>query len=92
MGSINERQDTLFFDFRYRGQRCREYTKLSDTAANRKRMQVALDKIEADISMGMFDYAKVFPGSKLAVKFTGSRIAVRSLSRALRCWPRPRSR
>lgn len=69
MGSINEREGALFFDFRFRGQRCREYTKLTDTVANRKRMQVVLDKIEADISMETFDYSKCFPGSKLAAKF-----------------------
>jgi integrase len=75
MGSIRANHGDLFFDFRYRGQRCREYTKLTDTAANRKRMQAVLDKIEADISMGAFDYAKVFPGSKLAAKFSASQMA-----------------
>lgn len=76
MGSVNERLGTLFFDFRFRGQRCREYTKLPDTPANRKRMRVALNKIEADISTGVFDYAKCFPGSKLTLKFSGAAIAV----------------
>lgn len=74
MGSINEREGALFFDFRFRGHRCREYTKLTDTAANRKKMQVVLDKIESDISMGTFDYAKVFPGSKLAAKFSAASV------------------
>ena len=30
MGTINERGNRLFLDFRYRGVRCREYTKLDD--------------------------------------------------------------
>ena len=59
----------LFFDFRYRGVRCREYTALPDTPGNRRRMQRALDRIEAEITLGTFDYAKTFPGSKRAEQF-----------------------
>lgn len=69
MASVNARDGALFFDFRYRGARCREYTKLSDTPANRKRMQKALDKLEQAIATGTFHYAEFFPGSKLAAKF-----------------------
>ena len=66
MGSIRARSETglLFFDFRYRGQRCREQTLLADTPTNRKRLEKALAKIEADIAAGTFDYAATFPGSK----------------------------
>jgi len=50
MGSINRRgSGTLFFDFRYCGQRCREYTSLTDTPANRKKLQKVLDRMEADM-------------------------------------------
>lgn len=73
MASVNARAGSLFFDFRYRGTRCREYTKLEDTPANRKRMQKALDKIEHAIATGTFHYADFFPGSKLAAKFGGAR-------------------
>ena len=59
----------LFFDFRYQGVRCREYTALPDTPGNRRRMQRALDRIEAEITLGTFDYAKTFPGSKRAEQF-----------------------
>src|SRR5699024_5760539 len=59
----------LFFDFRYQGKRCREYTKLRDTAANRKKMQRVLDKIEAEITLGTFNYTQYFPGSKNAKRF-----------------------
>lgn len=69
MSSINVRGKFLFFDFRFRGERCREYTKLKDSAQNRKAMQKVLDKIEAEIMLGTFDYAKYFPGSKNAKKF-----------------------
>lgn len=70
MGSINRRSSgTLFFDFRYRGERCREYTSLRDTPANRKKLQKVLERIEADIATGSFDYRRYFPGSSLAARF-----------------------
>ena len=48
MASIRSRGENgcLFFDFRYLGFRCREQTLLPDTAANRKKLQVVLNKIE----------------------------------------------
>lgn len=55
---------TLFMDFRYMGKRCREYTALPDTPANRKRLEKVLAKIETDIVAGTFDYAVTFPGSR----------------------------
>lgn len=55
MASVNQRGGVLFFDFRYQGIRCREYTKLEDTPANRKRMQKVLDRIEQAIADGSFD-------------------------------------
>ena len=56
----------LFFDFRYQGVRCREYTTLEDTAKNRKLMQKALDRIDAEIALDTFDYGKTFPNSTRA--------------------------
>ncbi len=66
MGSVRQLsgRGTLFLDFRYLGQRCREYTALPDTPVNRKRLEKALAKIEADIASGSFDYAATFPGSR----------------------------
>jgi len=66
MGSVRQLtgRGTLFLDFRYCGQRCREYTALPDTPTNRKRLEKALAKIEADIAAGTFDYAATFPGSR----------------------------
>jgi integrase len=75
MASVNARAGALFFDFRYQGVRCREYTKLEDTRANRKRMQKILDKIEQAIATGTFRYVDFFPGSKLAAKFDGGSTA-----------------
>ena len=66
MGNIRLREDTgnLFFDFRYRGHRCREYTSLSDSGANRRKLKRILDKIEAEIEQGTFEYARYFPNSR----------------------------
>lgn len=62
MGSVRAlaSKGTLFMDFRFAGQRLREYTVLPDTPANRKRLQKALDRIETEIALGSFDYAKTF--------------------------------
>ncbi|WP_439101248.1 Arm DNA-binding domain-containing protein [Congregibacter sp.] len=69
MGSINERGGKLFFDFRYRGVRCREYTQLEDKPAHRKRMKTVLQRIESEIILGSFDYAAYFPNSANAERF-----------------------
>ncbi|WP_336162698.1 Arm DNA-binding domain-containing protein [Acinetobacter ursingii] len=65
--AINTRNGMLYFDFKFNGQRCREYTKLKDTTANRKKMQKVMDAIEAEIMLGAFCYAKYFPNSKKAL-------------------------
>ncbi|ALR18151.1 site-specific integrase [Vibrio natriegens] len=72
MGSINSRSGRLFLDFRYKGHRCREYTKLPDTKANRRRVSRLLKIIEAEIMIGNFEYAKYFPESKLVAKFANT--------------------
>jgi integrase len=69
MGSIRSRSGKLFFDFRYRGVRCREQTKLSDTPANRKRATNILERIEAEILVGTFDYITYFPDSNSTERF-----------------------
>jgi integrase len=71
MSSIRvlRRNGTLFFDFRVHGVRCREYTTLADSEANRKRLKKVLDRIEVEIAIGAFDYRRFFPDSKLAAQF-----------------------
>jgi integrase len=70
MGSIRVRKETgkLFLDFHYRNKRCREQTGLDDSQANRRKLEVALKKIEAEIMLGVFSYADSFPGSSNAIK------------------------
>ncbi|MEH6566625.1 MAG: site-specific integrase [Halopseudomonas sp.] len=74
MASIRVREQTgkLFFDFRYQSTRCREQTALDDTPANRRKLETILKKIEAEITLGSFDYARYFPGSSNARKFSAA--------------------
>ncbi len=69
MATVNSRGGKLFLDFRYMGERCREYTKLDDSPANRKRAKKILERIEAEIVLGTFDYSAYFPKSKRAEVF-----------------------
>ncbi|RBP69121.1 MULTISPECIES: tyrosine-type recombinase/integrase [Marinobacter] len=66
MAKVRARSDTnkLFIDFRYHGIRCREQTLLNDTARNRKQLETLIQRMEAKILVGEFDYAEFFPGSK----------------------------
>jgi integrase len=61
---VHKPNGALFFDFRYQEERCREYTLLPDTLANRKKLEKVLDKIESEIAAGTFIYANYFPSSK----------------------------
>jgi integrase len=59
----------LFLDFQYKGKRCREFTALDETPANRKKLETLLKRIEAEITLGSFDYQAYFPGSNNVAKF-----------------------
>lgn len=93
MGSIQVRKETgnLIVDFYYQGQRRREQTALPDTPANRKRVQKLLDRIESEISLGTFDYGRIFPNSKQIAKFddTPMATAVRAVAAAVAGVPYP---
>ncbi|MBQ4892157.1 site-specific integrase [Shewanella sp. MMG014] len=69
MGSVNTRNNKLYLDFRFKSVRCREMTTLEDTAANRKRATAVLKRIEAEIQLNQFEYARHFPNSKNLLKF-----------------------
>ena len=72
MGKVRSRSENknLFFDFQYKGLRCREYTALTDSPANRKRLKKAMEKIEAEITLGIFDYEKHFPNSSMVKRIS----------------------
>jgi len=81
MASINIRNNKLYMDFRYQGIRCREQTALTDTPANRKAVEKLLGRIEAEITLGQFEYERYFPNSSMLGKFNrivnGTEINVR---------------
>lgn len=66
MAKVRVRQDTkkLFIDFNFQGVRCREQTLLTDTAKNRKQLEMLVQRMEAKMLLGDFDYAEFFPGSR----------------------------
>ena len=66
---VYARRGKLFFDFSYLGIRCREYTKLNDSPANKRRVESIMDRIEAEKLLGTFEYANYFPNSKRLEKF-----------------------
>ncbi|MDD5759514.1 MAG: site-specific integrase [Desulfobulbaceae bacterium] len=72
MGKIRIRKESgkLFFDFQYRGCRCREQTTLDDNSDNRKRVKKIMQQLEAEIILGTFEYAKYFPQSPMALRFS----------------------
>lgn len=78
VGSVRVRPetDTLYFDFRYRGVRCREFSTLAATRINEQRMQRVLREIEGEISAGTFSYRKYFPNSKRAAMFEAATTVV----------------
>lgn len=86
MGSIRAhgQTGTLFFDFRHQGVRCREYTVLPDTAANKRKLEKVLKIIEADIAAGTFDYRRYFPASRNAAKFDAPPVAASTIATELK--------
>lgn len=85
MGRIYARKENkrLVIDFSFRGKRCREQTSLDDTRENRKRVQKLLDRIEAEITLDTFDYAKHFPQSPRADQFKVMQLRSRNLETPL---------
>lgn len=80
MGSIRSRSHGggLFFDFRYKGKRCREQTLLPDTSENRAKLESLLERIEAEITLGTFIYASYFPNSKNANSTIGTLASIQA--------------
>ncbi len=70
MANIQERSGKLVVDFRYQGVRCRETTNLEAHAQNRKLLKKRLEQLEAEITLGTFEYAKYFPRSKRVAQFS----------------------
>jgi integrase len=77
MPSIRKRADNgyLFFDFRFKGKRCREQTLLPDTPPNRKKLEKVLARIDDEIRAGTFVYEAYFPNSKALQRIGAAAIA-----------------
>ena len=63
MASVRARRGKLFIDFTYMNIRCRETTNFPDTPANVKKLALVAKKMEAEITLGIFDYGTYFPKS-----------------------------
>lgn len=62
---------SIQIDFVYRGVRCRERIALAPTDANKKYVKRLKAAIDHEIATNTFDYAKHFPSSPRARKFSG---------------------
>lgn len=62
-------EDAIQIDFKFQGQRCREWVRLAPTKANLAYCRGWKRRIEDEIAKGEFDYAKHFPDSKKAARF-----------------------
>lgn len=73
MGKVRARKESkkLFIDFRFDGQRFREQTLLDDNAKNRKQLELLLQRMEAKMLLGEFNYAEFFPNSSNLQKLKG---------------------
>jgi len=69
MASIRtHKSGKLYIDFRFCGERFRETSLLTDSPGNRKRLGLLAQKIEAEITLGSFDYKAYFPESPNVAK------------------------
>jgi integrase len=94
--AVRAKSGKLFLDFRWRGVRCREFTGLTDTPENRRKLR-AFDRVVCgEIALGTFDYRKHFPnGARLSAFYREPAAAqdarIRSLGDYLTDWHKRRS-
>jgi hypothetical protein len=69
MATFRVKRGLLYIDFRWRGVRCREATRLLDTPEHRADTRRKARQIDGEIAAGTFDYAKWFPRGPHAVRF-----------------------
>lgn len=77
---------TIEIDFRYRGLRCRERLSLPPTARNMSYAANLRGQVLIEIAKGLFDYAKTFPNSTRAARFSTKPSEVRTMREALLAW------
>jgi len=72
---VRAKNGKLFFDFFWRGVRCKEYTGLADNSENRRLCERKIAAVETAIERGSFDYRMHFPrGSRLHIFYPNDRI------------------
>ena len=69
MASFHAKDGYLYIDFRWRGLRCREATRLEDNKDNRARVRLTVRQIDGDIAAGTFEYQRWFPRGRKAGLF-----------------------
>ncbi len=79
MGHIRTRKETgkLYLDFKYQNLRCREQTAMLDTPTNRKKLEKLLQRIDAEILLGSFNYQAYFPESRMLKKLELQQAVIR---------------
>ncbi len=65
MASIRDTNGKLFFDFRYKGQRCREYTAVENNKTNRIKMEKILLKLKRILKLIGSIITVIFPTVKM---------------------------
>lgn len=63
MTSIFVQNEILYLDFQFKGKRCRERTGLPDSDFNRRKLEKFCKRMDAQITLGQFDFCKTFPNS-----------------------------
>ena len=72
---VRAKDGKLFFDFLWRGVRCKEYTGLTDTPENRSRCEQKMQAVRRASGRKTFDYRQHFPrGSRLHIFYPDDRI------------------
>ncbi|MBO6505381.1 MAG: DUF3596 domain-containing protein [Kordiimonadaceae bacterium] len=69
MASLRTKNGKLFVDFRVDGIRYKEYLGIPDNGENKKKLKSLLKRLDAEITLGTFDYFKYFPNGKKAASF-----------------------
>lgn len=69
MASFYTKDNYLYLDFRWRGVRCQEATRLVDTTDNRAKVRRDIRQIDGEIAGGTFEYLRWFPHGRKAALF-----------------------
>lgn len=86
---ISARGDSITLDFRYRGKRCRETLRgIRPTKANIKFAERKRQAILHEIAQGSFDYARHFPNSPNAARFSDNLADYKTVGQMLDDWLR----